>query len=386
MFTVEMLPAYLGDSLWIEYGDPDEPNRILIDGGLSGTADAVRRKIDAVADEQGTCHLELLVVTHIDGDHIEGMVKLLGQRDLRLEVDDVWFNGRKHMPDPEGEDEEEFLGARQAEFMSVLIDHLGLPWNEWRDGKTIYVPPPDRGSLPRHELPGGMELTLVSPRYEELRALSRDWEKELEKAGLDKATEEEMLQALLADRRLRPEDEDDFLSAETMDVTTLAAARESGDHSKANGGSIAFVAEYEGASCLLTGDAWSPVLSDGVGRLVAERGSDRLEVTALKVPHHGSKNNLHGDLLQQLDTRRFLLSTDGGRFRHPDREAVARMLTGSWRPDPEEAETIELYFNYRSESNGVWDDDELKERWNYSTHYPKEGTEGLVFDVAGAAS
>ena len=34
MFKIEMLPAGHGDSLWIEYGDPRCPHRILVDGGL----------------------------------------------------------------------------------------------------------------------------------------------------------------------------------------------------------------------------------------------------------------------------------------------------------------------------------------------------------------
>ena len=384
MFTIEMLPAYLGDSLWIEYGDPAKPSRILIDGGLVGTAAAIEKKIEAVAEQDGRCHLELLVVTHIDGDHIEGMVKLLGRAGLPLDVDDVWFNGHKHMPDPDGGDREEFLGARQAEFMSVLIEHAGHPWNAWRQGGTIYVSPVSRGALPAHTLPGGMKLTLVSPRYEELLDLSKDWERELEKAGLDKATEQELIEALLADRKLAPDD-DDFLSAKTMDIAKLIAAKSDGDHSKANGASIAFVAEYERASCLLTGDGWSDVLSAGIDRLNQERGNVRLPLTALKVPHHGSQNNVDDELLQRLATRRFLISTDGSRFRHPDREAVARILAGPWRPDPKHDEPIDLYFNYRSTANRVWDDPKLAEQWNYRTHYPAEGQEGLVFDVAGSS-
>ena len=386
MYTVEMLPAFLGDSLWIEYGDPGKPSRVLIDGGLSGTADAMLAKINEVAAKEGECHLELLVVTHIDGDHIEGMVKLLGRKDLPLRIDDLWFNGRKHMPDPEGEDEDEFLGVRQAEFMSLIIEKLGLPWNEWQDGKTIYVPSEASGELPTHTLPGGLKLTLVSPRYEELLKLSKNWEKELEETGLGKLSEDEMLQKFLDDRKIGPEDDDDFLSAETMDVDVLVkTTKTSGDHSKANGGSIAFVAEFEGASCLLTGDAWSPVLSAGAQRLAKERGSARLPLTALKAPHHGSKNNLHEDLLQDLDTHRFLLSTDGGRFKHPDRPAIARMLGGAWRPDPKDDETVDFYFNYRSDSNKVWDDADLKKKWNYRTHYPADGDEGLVFDVLNPA-
>ena len=37
MFTVHMLDAAHGDCLWIEYGDPARPKRILIDTGPAAT-------------------------------------------------------------------------------------------------------------------------------------------------------------------------------------------------------------------------------------------------------------------------------------------------------------------------------------------------------------
>ena len=112
MFTVEMLPASLGDSLWVEYGDQDKPSRFLIDGGLVGTIDNIRDKITAVAAQEpdGICKLELLVLSHIDADHIEGLIKLLGTRDLPLKIGDVWFNGWRHLPDPNAGKDDEFLG------------------------------------------------------------------------------------------------------------------------------------------------------------------------------------------------------------------------------------------------------------------------------------
>ncbi len=387
IFSVEMLPAALGDSLWVEWGDAARPKRMLIDGGLSGTADAIRAKIDAVAAaEGGTCRLELLVVTHIDGDHIEGIIKLLGQPDLPIDVGDVWFNGRKHMPNPDGEDEEEFLGARQGEFLSVLIEERGLPWNQWRDGKTIYVPPESRGKLPTLDLPGGLKLTLVSPGYPELLKLSKTWEEELEKAGLDRASHEEILAALVADRKLAPTDED-FLGDRPTgppDIETLAGDKKRSDGSRANGSSIAFLAEYGDRSCLLTGDAHWQVLAREIDRLLKERKVDRLPLTALKVPHHGSRNNLYDDLLVQLDCHRYLVSTDGSRFKHPDGAALARIVGGPQRGSrPGDDDPVDLIFNYRSEFNEVWEDDGLRTRWNFRTHYPEVGIEGLRHDVSG---
>ena len=66
MYTIEMLPAALGDCLWIEYGASSAPSRMLIDGGTVGTIDAIRAKILSVAAREGRCRLELVVVTHVD--------------------------------------------------------------------------------------------------------------------------------------------------------------------------------------------------------------------------------------------------------------------------------------------------------------------------------
>ena len=45
-------------------------------------------------------HVDVAVVTHIDSDHIGGMVPLLGDDVARSMVRDVWFNGAPHLPAP----------------------------------------------------------------------------------------------------------------------------------------------------------------------------------------------------------------------------------------------------------------------------------------------
>ena len=41
--------------------------------------------------------LELLVVTHVDIDHIDGTVKMLNQSKLPYKIKEVWFNGWKQI-------------------------------------------------------------------------------------------------------------------------------------------------------------------------------------------------------------------------------------------------------------------------------------------------
>ena len=79
MLKLQMLPAACGDCLWLEYGKGAAKRYVIIDGGLTETATALRERIDAARRERGvdTLEIELLVVTHIDNDHILGIIELL---------------------------------------------------------------------------------------------------------------------------------------------------------------------------------------------------------------------------------------------------------------------------------------------------------------------
>lgn len=380
MFTVEMLPAYLGDSLWVEYGSPEKPRRFLIDGGLVGTVERLEEKIHTVADrEGGTCRLELLVLSHVDADHIEGLIKLLGTKGLPLQIGDVWFNGRQHLPDPNASKDGEFLGAKQGDFLAALIRERGLSWNQAFNGNTIYVRRADQGPLPRHQLPGGMELVLMSPTFNELLALSKRWEQELEAAGLLHATQEELMAALAKERKLAPDD--DFLGTQEIDVLELVGLRQRKDTSPANGSSIAFVGTFEGKRCLFAGDAYWDVLEASAARLAAEEETDRLALDSFKIPHHGSRNNMGDPLLGRLNCHRFLVSTNGNTFKHPDDEAIARIVGGSQRPDPGSDEPVHLVFNYRTKFNERWDRQDLRKAWNYTATYPAAGDGGILVQL-----
>jgi hypothetical protein len=102
---------------------------------------------------------------------------------------------------------------------------------------------------------------------------------------------------------------------------------------------------------------------------LAERNQKSLRLDAFKISHHGSKNNTSAKLLSLVDCRRFLISTNGSRHGHPDQEAIARIVYRNHQ----NTEPTELYFNYRTTRNSVWDDDDLRYEWNYQVHYPPQG-------------
>ena len=93
---VEVLPARLGDCLLVECPRPDGTTwRMLVDGGPPDTwplLEARLRRLDP--DDR---HIDVAVITHIDSDHIGGMLPFLAS-DLAADVRDFWFNGRTHLP------------------------------------------------------------------------------------------------------------------------------------------------------------------------------------------------------------------------------------------------------------------------------------------------
>jgi beta-lactamase superfamily II metal-dependent hydrolase len=133
------------------------------------------------------------------------------------------------------------------------------------------------------------------------------------------------------------------------------------------------LAEWAGRRCLLAGDAHPDVLIAGIDRLVGPENV--LAVDVFKLPHHGSKANVTTDLLRRVRARTYVFSTDGsGNQRHPDDEAVARVIRTGHQP--------RLAFNYRNKRKRNWAEAALAAQHGYSAIYPSPGQQGsLTIDL-----
>jgi beta-lactamase superfamily II metal-dependent hydrolase len=335
---LDVLPARHGDALWLSYG-PNRRHRILIDGGPRSkeTTSMVRELLEN--DPKG---VRLIVVSHIDADHITGVLNILTDRKVSLRPGDIWFNGWQHLPT-------DVLGAKQGEQLSDAISKRQLPWNRAFGEGPVVVP--HDGPLPTVPVYGGLLLTLLSPTSTELAALKPVWEREVKKAGLVPGISAKPQPAA-----------PDLLGEHPLDFAKLAGRPFRPDHSEANGASIAMLAEFEGRSLLLTGDAHPTVLAPQLRRLAAQRNQDRVKVDVVKLPHHGSRYNLNADLVSVIDCERWVFSTDGSIFGHPDPETVARIVVD--RPG------MELLFNYRSETTDWFGAKSLSRAHKYRSLYP----------------
>lgn len=361
MFRVEMLPVRHGDCIFLEYGAAADPHRVLIDAGPYYAFDDVSDRIDQLASSGLT--FELFVITHIDADHIDGAIKLLGEHAQGVSFQDVWFNdwhhlrpGRQYSSAPADK-----LGPPHGEMLSALILERHLPWNVAFAGQPVSIEA--SGALPVKRLTGGLKLTLLSPSPQELANLDRVWEDEVRKWGLEPGSRQAVLERLRKDARYQPPP--DLLGESRPDIRSLAKNRFAEHITESNASSIAFLAEYEGKRCLFAADAQPSLLARSLSRLSEYVPGKKLHLDALKVSHHGSRGNTDPALLRMLECKHFLISTNGaGRPRHPHAETISRIIQ-------ECGPNVELWFNYLSDTTEVWDDEGLRKRYQYVTHYPE---------------
>lgn len=301
---------------------------MLVDGGLSKTYAESLRPAFAECRRLGIQRLELVVVTHIDRDHIGGIEQMLKvQHDDGLPIAEVWFNGEPQLPRAPAQPK----SIDQGEAIGRLLREQAIPWNSSFAGKAIRVPA--RGPLPSVTLPGGLRVTVLAPDLAQLNRLADLWPEAVRSAQ----ALEQLPRAPVSPRRPPP--------AAPIDIDRFAAETFNEDDSVANGSSIVVLLEQGRKSAVLTGDAYPSLVLAGWKRLVASRGNAP-KLDLLKLSHHGSSTNTSPELLRTLKPRRVLVSSDGSAYGHPHVQTLAwavRELNG-----------VELLFNYDNEYSRPW--------------------------------
>jgi hypothetical protein len=360
MIRIELLPAAFGDCILVEYGKSGaEARRILVDAGVRATYASSLLPRLAELNRGRPVALELLVVTHIDRDHIGGVLPLLQDAPRMITPKDTWFNGRHHL-------DLDALGAKEAEALGALLHKKGFPWNRaFSSDATKAVVVPEVGPLPRIELGGGAAITLLSPYPWNLEELATKWDDTLGSWDTKPDDEEAV-----------PRNDDLLGKRSALTSITVAEMRQFSeasfqeDDTAPNGSSIAFLFEYESKRVLLGADARPSVLLRSL-----ERFSDNVvELDAFKMSHHGSMSNISAALLAKIKCSRFLVSTSGASFGHPHPEAIARVVCSGRGPK-------DICFNYATEYTTVWDDPTATAALGYRALYPKPGEAGFVLEL-----
>lgn len=328
MLVLEALRARFGDSLLLHFGTGEEPRLAVIDGGPPGVHDdaleprlhEIRKERKLAANE--ALEIDLMMVSHIDRDHIAGILQLAqnlkDRKDSRQpapwKVRRFWHNSFDDLLDNDDVSvgsaasvmSAASIGGRLPRDGSLVLASVpeGRDLRKLLDALKLDGNPPFQGLVRAGRRPvavGNLKLTVVAPGDKQLKALQKDWNKKVKKI-LEKEKDEE----------------------------ARAEAAAFVDRSVANLASIVVLAEADGRTILLTGDGRGDHTLQGLEEAGLFDAEGRLELDVLKVPHHGSVRNVAPEYFERIRARHYVISADG-EHENPDVETLA--LISAARPD-----------------------------------------------------
>lgn len=264
-----------GDAIAIRYGNLHGPRSeqtvIVIDGGYTASGE---RLVEHIKTHYGTDHVDIVVSTHPDQDHVCGLEVVLEELSVgHLLMHQSW----KHSG--------VLAQARQMAFKSAALNELLEKSLEETSGleaiatrKGIQITEPFTGVATSDGI-----FKVLGPSqsfYEEM--LGNFQSTELTRAASS------ILEAITkALRGLVPES----LRTETL--------REGGKTSPQNNTSVISQLTLDGERMIFTGDAGIPSLSQALDVLEAE-GWQQEELKFVQIPHHGSRHNVAPSVLDRL--------------------------------------------------------------------------------------
>ena len=319
MSKIHFLPVKYGDSFVIECDKGEHHGVVVVDGGPNGCGKILQAKLDAVGTP------DLMVLTHYDDDHIGGLTQYIKACRMagRLPAREVWANCAKY-----ADTEDSLISTRsalQGVKLGVLLDMIADQGFElsWRDDVIEGI---------RKEFPFA-EIEVVSPTEKgRLLAIGKQ----------EKAMAGKTLEALT--RSMDKSEEVPLPVIKPLEELALDCPKppsEKADAEVANAASIAIILRCDGLSALLLGDCYPHNVVDYL-RAKGYSEENPLEVDFVKVAHHGSLHNTSNELLDLVKSYHFIISTNGDKFGHPDREAFAHILC---HPTRDRSEKVHFYFN-----------------------------------------
>jgi beta-lactamase superfamily II metal-dependent hydrolase len=313
-FALEALQAFHGDALLLYAG----AKLVLIDGGPSRTwPTSVRPRLEELRAERangGALSIDLAMVSHIDADHVQGLVDMGSelveladdQRPLPYDVRTLWHNA---FDDILGDRAEDLRTAALAEMGGgspdkahaaglavvasvaqgrMLRDHAErLNWNVNAGFGGRLIVAPEHGA--RQLSLGDMTLTVISPHSTQVARLHDKWEQ--------------------------------WLQSRQEAAAEVAAYA---DTSVFNLSSIVVMAQMGGKRMLLCGDARGDHILAGLGAAGLATGGIT-QVDVLKLPHHGSIHNVEAEFFERVPARHYVISADG-RDGNPETETLETIL------------------------------------------------------------
>jgi len=312
---IKFLKAGNGDSLLLSFSDGVANRNILIDGGVAdtyytdstGLYGELHTEIDLIRKRKE--YIDLLILTHIDNDHICGLLKWFELDNKAHElVKNVWFNSGKliatYLNEPENEDLQVGLKIFSDPQTGV---HEAIDYEKYLTDKGIW----DKKIIIQGQKieKSGVTIQVLSPDEAQLKRLLKEYKKVTEDPAYTGGKEKDW------NKNLK-----DFVDEE--EKTDFRFVQ---DNKPKNGSSISFILTLNDMHFLFLADSHPK----GILKQLKALGYNKenpLEAKLMKVSHHGSKANTNKELLEIVKTENYFISTDSSSHNHPNKRTLARIL------------------------------------------------------------
>jgi len=359
-----------GDCLLLE--TTGAKHRMLIDGGMARSySEHVAPAMSAL--RKAGKKLDVVYISHIDADHISGVLQMLNDEAAWRVHEHHVHHGNPDHPEPSSprppevgaifhnsfhdqivrnRGEVEDMLAATATILSGSDDpwlmevaqrrrdiatsipqalkvsrrikpsQLNIPLNPQFEGKLMLVKDP----IADIQI-GTMGLKVIGPFPDDVTTLRKKWNAWLTKnqttiksIRAQAERDEERLGATAVDRALGPL----LRAADRLGEIELALAKELGNRSRVtapNLASLMFLAEVDGKTLLLTGDGHADDIVKGLDHHNALDANGNIHVDILKVQHHGSEHNIHQVFCDAVTADDYVLCGNG-EHENPDLHAL----------------------------------------------------------------
>jgi hypothetical protein len=385
ILRLEALPAKHGDTLLLHYGPADSPKLILVDGGPRGVyRRTLGPRLRALRQERGLrdgdpLAIRLAMVSHLDADHISGILDLTDEliehldddRPLPYRIGTLWHNAFDDIVGNAGEAifQAAIAGVGAA---SVTADvpadvrgrhpgaallasvpqgrelrdntaKLGLEVNE---GATGLLARDGDGAGPTLSLGHGLRFRVLGPSQDRIERLQKEWDDHLVEGGLA----------------------DEAKAAAFVDSSVFNLA------------SVVVLAEMGKRKLLLTGDARGDHILEALRESKALPG-EPYHVDLLKLPHHGSERNVTTDFFRSVTADHYVISADG-RFGNPELSTLEMIF------DAREGSDFALHFTYPMDEMDQGKEIERlftrmrRKGRSFEAHTPESSEHSITVDLA----
>lgn len=343
--TIRTFQSGCGDCIFLilEDGMSGESFHIMIDCGV------FTPEIKTFVVQELKLRLDLLIVTHYDDDHIAGIIKMLLELE-KLEIGKILFNcfqdydenatveipsGDKDLlnkyitnihlsPNPNYTK----ISAPQAALLSLLLKSNDKWFKAWNrkiliEGDTINV---------GNDTKWGQFLVL-SPSSEAWENLKDYFVKEYVKCVHSRPpqgafeNQDAYWEMLIRIAASKPQIKKMIPISSSMITKSFLQKKAAANPNEVsitspNKASLALVWEFNGKRILLGGDAIASQLYEAIKK---HYDGNYILFEAIKIPHHGSKNNMSNELSLLVDSEHYFL-TGGKKDEGPNYETLAKII------------------------------------------------------------